>query len=278
MNAHMNIPAALALAWVSITTAAAQDVAQPAAPVPVSEAPAPAPVSEALPPAPHPAPVAEAAAPAPVPAAVAPAAPAPVAEVVAPETVDFPPVRLSGRGLVNFVENDSYQPLSDNRGVGGGELGLDVLLGPHWMAGMSYVGRVKGGDVYGGMTTALSADGVRLSGGRRYHMTDMVTVYGRAGLGAQWWNVDFNAMGTGGHVTAHTFAPEFFAGLGADVWLATPVDDRPATMDERFGVALNVELIYDRTLPLDFRTDQSLKLGSIDPSGPGFQLGLVMQF
>ena len=50
-----------------------------------------------------------------------------------------------------------------------------------------------------------------------------------------------------------------------------------AAFEDRLGLGLNVELTYERFIPLELEA-RGTSLGAFDPSGPGLLLGLVANF
>lgn len=190
---------------------------------------------------------------------------------------ELPELRLSLRGQIALVEDEAWQALADARIMGGGELALDVALGDRLFVGASYSGRALSGRTFALAESSLSGNAVRASAGWRWRPLQTLNLYGRAGVGAWWWDLTFAPDSVAHKVEAEAFRPGFFVGAGADVWLLGPEADAPATDGDRFALGINLELTYDRFLPVEF-THDGRSLGSIDPSGPGWLMGLVIQF
>lgn len=189
----------------------------------------------------------------------------------------IPEFRLSLRGQLAFVEEDGWQALADSRLLGGGEVGLDAALGERLFVGLAYGGRALSGRTFAVADSTLSGQTLRGSVGWRWQPLRTVQLYGRAGVGAWWWDLVYTPDYGGREVAADTFRPGFFAGAGVDLWLLGPEADAPASRGDRFAIGVNFELTYDRFLPLEF-THDGRTLGTLDPSGPGLLMGMVMQF
>jgi hypothetical protein len=189
----------------------------------------------------------------------------------------FPELRLTLRGGMNVVEDESWQAVGDGRLMGGGELGFDAILGDRLFVGASYGGRSMSGETYGLVDSTLGGSTLRGGAGWRWRPASMVQVYGRAGLGCWWWSLDYDPRSTGDTLSAEAVRPGFYAGVGVDLWFMGPGDAPVTTRADRFAFGANLEITYDRFLPAEFKHD-GRSLGTIDPSGPGFLFGGVVQF
>jgi hypothetical protein len=189
----------------------------------------------------------------------------------------FPEFRLTLRGGLNVVEDDSWQAVGDGRLMGGGELGFDAILGDRLFVGASYGGRSMSGETYGLVDSTLGGSTLRAGAGWRWRPDPIFQLYGRAGLGCAWWTLDYDPRSTGETISASATRPGFYAGVGMDLWFMGPGDAPVTTRADRFAFGANLEITYDRFLPAEFKHD-GRSLGTIDPSGPGFLFGGVLQF
>ena len=193
------------------------------------------------------------------------------------DTLSIPTFRLSLRGQFGFVENEDWQAVGEDRMMGGGEIGLDAQVGEHLSLGVAYAGRALNGRTYGALEGTLGGQAVRVQAGWRWHPSRVVTLYGRAGVGAWFWDLEWTRDDGETAVRSERFRPGFFGGVCADVYFVGPGGPESGDFAQRFALGANVELTYDRFLPLEFSRD-GRSLGTVDLSGPGFLVGFVAQF
>jgi hypothetical protein len=190
---------------------------------------------------------------------------------------DRPTVRLTARGGLNVVEDTRVEALADDAVTSVGSIGVDAFFGERLFVGLDWTTRGLSGETFEAFDTQLEGQAVRLSAGWRWRPWDAVQLYARAGVGAWWWALEFDERYGPDHLDASAFRPGFHAGAGADVWLWQFPAGEGAGTSEPVGLGFNLELTYDRSLPVAFETD-GRPLGTLDPSGPGGLIGLTLQF
>jgi len=182
--------------------------------------------------------------------------------------------RLSLRGGMTFVEDESLDAVAGGGFTGGGEVGLDARLTRRLWIGAAFAGRGRGGTVFDDVDTKLTGTTLRAHALLRQPLLGWLVGYARAGAGVWWLGVEYDDPG-GPRLRATTFVPGAHAGLGVDVM---PMS-RAVLGDDLgdFALGFSVEATYDRLWPAAF-ADGRTRLGTLDLSGPGFLAGAMLQF
>ena len=187
----------------------------------------------------------------------------------------LPPTRLVLHGGPAFVVDEAFQAQADSRVEGVSETGLEVGMSPSLFIGLSYVARTRSGDVFQTFQTQLDGDAVRLSASYALRPLSTLMLYGRAGVSAFFWSQAFTFGDQ--RLESEDMTPAFLGALGLDFFFHVPKAPGSAAFEDRLGLGLNVELTYERFIPLELEA-RGTSLGAFDPSGPGLLLGLVANF
>lgn len=178
------------------------------------------------------------------------------------------------RGGMHIHEDQAFDFVSEEAYIGASEIALDRhVWGPLW-AGVAWRGGGTQDAVYGGdLSTEWSTLDLRASAMARLRPFDPIAVFGRLGPAVSW--VDLDLTGGAGSLAGEDWTFGGHAGLGIEFFPLHRafIDD----MESDFGLGLSLEFTYARYAPLDLRAGTT-ELGTYDPSGPGWLMGLAVQW
>lgn len=189
-----------------------------------------------------------------------------------PARADEATWRIALRGGFHIHESQAFDFVSESSLLGASELELDRhIWGPVWV-GAAWRGGGTQGEVYDDLTTSWSTSEVRVGALGRLRPWEPLAVYGRLGAAASF--IDFELSGSG-TLTAETWTPGAFAGLGVEFF---PLHRALVSdLESDFGLGISFEATYVRYAPVDLEVGTT-HLGRFDPSGPGWLMGLVVQW
>ena len=183
-------------------------------------------------------------------------------------------VRLHLRGGLMFFEDASLDAVDSDPLRGDSRLGAAYRFTDHIWAGAT----IGGGGQYGSLHKALDGQfrvfGFRGHAEYRQAPWPWLAWNVRAGLGYHQLILRFEEPGRAELQDSH-WVPALHGAVGVELLPIQSAFFPDVSSSFAFGVSL--ELTYDRYLPAEFSAG-GVDLGDVDPSGPGFLVGLVLQF
>ncbi len=185
-------------------------------------------------------------------------------------------VHVALRSGMRFVEDAGFDVISEAPFHAMGQVEVSAGLTPSWWLGLSFGGGAVMDTVHDDIDTRFASQTLQLYGEYRHHLLPALVAFGRLGPEVSWTTVSLDT-GTrtleqddwtlGVHAA---LGLEFLPVHGSIIQgLRDPGDD--------FGFGVTVAATYERLLPLDL-TAGGTTLGRLDPSGPGWLLGMALQF
>jgi hypothetical protein len=183
-------------------------------------------------------------------------------------------VRLHLRGGLMFFEDASFDAVDEQPQRGDSRIGAAYRFTDHVWAGVSIGGGGHTGSLYKALDSQFSVFGFRGYGEYRQPIAPWLAWNARAGLGYHRLELSFSEPGRSDLEDSH-WVPALHGAVGVELLPIQSTFFPDLSSSFAFGVSL--ELTYDRYLPADFSAG-GVDLGDVDPSGPGFLVGLVLQF
>ncbi len=186
--------------------------------------------------------------------------------------------RLTARGGMRFYEDAAFDLVDEAPFRGAGEIGLDYALlrdvgaGELWI-GASFQGGARVSEVHEHVETRWDVAGWRAYASYRWRAYGPLALHGRLGPAVSWTTLTLTDGAR--ELEADDYSLGIHGGLGLDLFLLHR--DLLEGYDRDFSLGLSLEATYARFLPLELEAGGTA-LGEIDPSGPGWLLGLVAEW
>jgi hypothetical protein len=187
---------------------------------------------------------------------------------------EAPDWRITFRGGMHFIEDQSFDAVSDESLRGAAEIGAAWAIDEHWWIGGSFYGGGNNDQIYEDFETHFQTTRFRA-----HALYRMWLMPGLAGFGRLGGSYGFHSLrlrdGLSREIEASEWTPGVHGGIGIEYM---PVSHAYISkIKNDFGFGVSAELTYARYLPVHLEA-AGVELGRLDPSGPGWVAGVVFQW
>jgi hypothetical protein len=180
-----------------------------------------------------------------------------------------PVASVSARVGAAWLIDSAWRILGDSRVGVSAEIVAHVALTSALSVGLGYLSATYGDKVYRDLEVELERRGVRLDAQWRHPLTQVLSVYGRGGVGLDFWSFKLADYGQSS-VEDEAWRPALFAAGGVEAWvLRSP--------DSPLALGLTVETGWEQAFGWEVE-DGGTSLGTLDASGPSLRLGVTGRF
>lgn len=185
--------------------------------------------------------------------------------------------RLALRSGIRWYEDRSIDAVLDEPNHAHGGVTLDFGITPGWWVGLGYQGGGGEGKLHETLATRLDLHELTVGGLYRWRPHPTLALYGRLAGVVGWYDLEIDDPGAP-LLDSSAVRPGILGGVGIDFYPLHPsfIPGVSAGGGD-FGFGISLELIYQRVWPLEL-ADGGTDLGDLDPSGPGFLMGVTFQF
>lgn len=187
-------------------------------------------------------------------------------------------VRLAMRWGMHVYPDQSYDAVGDGQSHFAAEISADFSMTEEWAVGFAIHGGAESGTVYGS-PSSFSDTSMHLSALYRWAAWPTLSVYGRLGPTVHSYSLQVGDAYAGDEMlTSEAWMVGARAGLGLEFWpLHRAFVPALESLSDAFALGLVFEAFYTQAFHHEWSSGRT-DLGTFDPSGPGWTLGLTTQF
>jgi hypothetical protein len=180
-----------------------------------------------------------------------------------------PIASVSARVGAAWLVDSMWRTLSDSRVGVSAEVVAHFALTRALPVGLGYVSADYGDTVYEDLEVELDRRGLRLDAQWRHPLAEVMAVYGRGGVGLDFWSFELKAYGEP-TVKDEAMRPALFGAAGVEAWvLRSP--------NEPLALGLTLEAGWEQAFGWEVE-DGGTSLGTLDASGPSLRFGVTGRF
>ena len=173
---------------------------------------------------------------------------------------------------MHIYPDEAFQAITPSQTRPTAEIAFDIPITPHIAIGLAWHTGTAQNTLYA-QTATFTENALHLSALYRHPLHPVLTLTARLGPTIDWYELQIGPDDATG-LTSHQWHIGARAALGAEFW---PISHHWLPIDPPFAAGLAAEIFYDLALLQDW-TDDAIDPGPLDPSGPGWLLGLVLRF